>query len=165
MSEVNMPVNETEVPEVRMPIKTTVEGEKITKVCVEDIYKILNRTIESINKAYDRSMEILDAVHKECDDYEGELIVGTGVSQPCSGDKFDEEIGNNIAFMKMKLNANVKKHNLLVRVLNELNGAIIKIIEDDLHKIDDNILYDLNGIRIHNPDYLHDLEYKLGIYS
>ena len=164
MSEVNMPVNETEVPEVRMPVKTTVEGEKITKVCVEDIYKILNRTIESINKAYDKSMEILDAVHKDCDDYEGELIVGTGVSQPCSGDKFDEKIGNDIAFMKMKLNANIKKHNLLVKVLSELNIAMLRIIKDDLQKIDDNILYDLDGIRKYNPDYLPNLEYKLGIY-
>ncbi len=98
--------------DVRLPIETSREGDKITKVCVEDIYKVVNRVVEALDKAYNNSIDIIDSIHKDYNDYEGELIIGTGVSQPCHGDVFYESIGNDIAFMKAKLNANIKKHNI-----------------------------------------------------
>ena len=49
--------------EVKLPIKTIKEGNKITKVCVEDIYKIINRLQKSMDDAYNKSMEIINSVH------------------------------------------------------------------------------------------------------
>ena len=153
--------------DVRMPIETTREGNKITKVCVEDIYKIINRVQDPMQKAFDSSIDLLDSVNKEyeCADgtvAEGELIIGTGISQPCLTDAFDEEIGNNIAFMKAKLNANIKKHNLLCRLWN-LWTQFDKVVNQELAKIDENIIKDLSGVRNYNPEYLKDIEKTLGI--
>ena len=148
--------------DVRMPIITTRDGNKITKKCVEDVYKIVNRVQENMDKAYNDSVDILNSIHKQHNGFEGELIVGTGISQPCMTDAFDEEIGNNIAFMKMKLNANIKKHNFLARIYNQYFDLLNKI-DDELYAIDNNILRDLNGVRLHNPEYLEDIEFKLGI--
>ena len=144
-----------------MPIRTEREGNKLTKVCVEDIYKILNRVIEGADKSFNESMEIIDSVHKdvetENETVEGELIVGTGISQPCLTDAFDEEIGNNIAFMKAKLNANMKKRNILRRLWN---AAMITIdaIDEEWEKLDQMIAYDLNGLRNYNSEYLNHLD-------
>ena len=149
-----------------MPIRTEREGNKITKVCVEDIYKILNRVIEGADKSFNESMEIIDSVHKdvetENETVEGELIVGTGISQPCLTDAFDEEIGNNIAFMKAKLNANIKKHNLLCKIYNSWYKELATI-DFEILNIEDLIKMDLEGIRRFNPDYLNGIEEKLGI--
>lgn len=141
--------------EVKLPIKTIKEGNKITKVCVEDIYKIINRLQKSMDDAYNKSMEIINSVHKEVDDYEGELIIGTGVSQPAITDAYDEEIGMNIAFMKAKLNANIKKTNILRRIWNEY-VKVLATIHTESEKLDHYIDLDLMGIRKHNPDYLID---------
>lgn len=137
----------------KLPIKTFREGNKITKICVEDIYKILNRVIEQMDKSYNNSMELIDAIEKEVDDYEGSLIVGTGVSEPCITDAFDEEIGENIAFMKCKLNANLKKRNLLLKVYFQYM-KVLNVLDTELSKIEKYIDLDLKGIRLHNPDYL-----------
>lgn len=140
---------------VRMPIETTREGNKITKVCVEDVYKMVNRVIEAMDKAYNSSVEILDSIHKEVNGYEGELIIGTGISQPCLTDAFDEEIGTNIAFMKAKLNANLKKRNLLYRIYNKYVD-VLDSLDTEIEKVDNYINMDLEGIRKHNPEYLID---------
>ena len=150
---------------VRFPIETTRKGNKITKKCVEDVYKIVNRVIEGIDKAHNNSVDIISTLEDE--DYGGEecaVIFGTGTSQPCLTDAFDEEIGNNIAFMKMKLNANIKKHKFLMRIYNEYQNLIDKI-NDELVKVDSNICMDLEGVRKHNPDYLIGIENKLGIVN
>ena len=140
---------------VRMPIETTREGNKITKVCVEDVYKMVNRVIEAMDKAYNNSVEILNSIHKEVNGYEGELIIGTGISQPCITDAFDEEIGTNIAFMKAKLNANLKKRNLLYRIYNKYVD-VLDSLDTEIEKIENYIDMDLEGIRRHNPEYLID---------
>lgn len=141
---------------VRMPIETTREGNKITKVCVEDVYKMVNRVIEAMDKAHNSSVEILDSIHKEVNGYEGELIIGTGISQPCLTDAFDEEIGTNIAFMKAKLNANLKKRNLLYRIFNKYVDVLLDSLNSEIEKIEKYIDMDLEGIRKHNPEYLID---------
>ena len=145
--------------DVRLPIETTRDGNKITKVCVEDVYKMINRLESSINKMCNNSREIMDSIEKKYwpsnEDntyYEGWLIVGTGVSQPCGDDEFDEETGNNIAFMKAKLNANIKKYNIARRVYNELVDCMEKV-GGEMDKILDYIDMDLDGIREYNPDY------------
>ena len=148
---------------VRMPIETTREGNKITKKCVEDIYKIVNRVIEGMDKAHNNSVDIISTLENE--NYGGEecaVVFGTGTSQPCLTDAFDEEIGNNIAFMKMKLNANIKKHNFLCKIYNQYFKLLNKI-DEEIIKIDDNIIFDLEGVRKHNPEYLKDIEIKLGL--
>lgn len=144
------------------PIVTVKEGDTITKVCTEDVYKIVNRIYEAMDKAYNNSVDILNSIHKEYDDYEGELIIGTGTSKPCANDEFNEEVGNRIAFEKAKLNANIKKHNFICRVINELIDCI-NTIDPDLEKVDDYIKFDLHNLRIYNEDYLKGIESKLGI--
>ena len=148
--------------DVRMPIETVREGNKITKTCVEDVYKIVNRIQDSMNKAYDNSVSIIDTLYHEEYGEDTSVVFGRGVSQPCISDAFDEEIGNNIAFMKMKLNVNIKKHNFICRIYNEYI-KMLKSIERELEGIDSNINMDLKGIRVYNPQYLEGIEEKLGV--
>lgn len=149
---------------VKLPIKTVREGNKITKVCVEDVYKMLNRIIEKQNVTAD----LLESLHKTVETEEGalvpgEFIIGTGISQPCLTDAFDEEIGSNIAFMKAKLNANLKKYRFLTKVWNSLIKTI-DTVDDEFDRVSEMILMDLNGIRKHNPEYLDGIEEELGIF-
>ena len=152
---------------VRLPIETTRDGNKITKVCVEDVYKIMNRVIEAMDKAHNNSVDIINSVDKKYvsnddSEYFGSLVIGRGVSQPCLTDAFDEEIGNDIAFMKAKLNANIKKHNLLTKVWNEFD-KLLDIIDIDLSKVDNYICDDLMRLRQYNPEYLEGIEDALNI--
>ena len=149
--------------DVRMPIETVREGNKITKTCVEDIYKIVNRVIEAMYKAYNNSVDIIDSLQNDKYGEDSAVVFGRGISQPCLTDAFDEEIGNNIAFMKMKLNANIKTRNFLVKVLNQWMTALDKINED-IYKVDNKIQMDLDGVRKHNPDYLVGIEDKLELF-
>ena len=146
--------------DVRLPIETTREGDKITKVCVDDVYKMINRLSEAISKSYNESDEILESVKKKywsnVEDntyYDGYLIVGTGVSQPCESDEFDEQTGMDIAFMKSKLNANIKKYNVVRRVYNNYVDALVKI-GNEMDKILEYINLDIDGVRNYNPDYM-----------
>jgi len=149
---------------VKLPITTVREGNKITKVCVEDVYKMLNRIIEKQNVTAD----LLESLHKTVETKDGqyipgEFIIGTGISQPCLTDAFDEEIGSNIAFMKAKLNANLKKYRFLTKVWNSLIKTI-DTVDDEFDRVSEMILMDLNGIRKHNPEYLDGIEDELGIF-
>jgi hypothetical protein len=149
---------------VKMPIKTVREGNKITKVCVEDVYKMLNRIIEKQNI----TAELLESLHKTVETEDGayvpgEFIIGKGISQPCLTDAFDEEIGSNIAFMKAKLNANFKKYRFLNKVWNSLVNTM-NTVDNELDRVSEMMLMDLDGIRKHNPEYLDGIEYELGIF-
>ena len=64
--------------------------------------------------------------------------------------------------MKAKLNANIKKHNVLCRVYNEVQKSL-DTIDEELSKIDNYIIMDLNALRHYNPEYLPNIEEKLGI--
>lgn len=147
---------------VRLPIRTSREGNKITKVCVEDIYKMINRigaAEERSAKEWNKIWESLDKDIKDADDgiVNGCLVVGTGISQPNIKDAFDETVGNNIAFMKAKLNANFKKRNILYKLYKAANITLDAIAEE-VAKIDIKIYMDLEGIRNHNPEYLNRLD-------
>lgn len=149
---------------VKFPIKTVREGNKITKICVEDVYKMLNRIIEKQNVTAD----LLESLHKTVETEDGalvpgEFIIGTGISQPCLADAFDEEIGSNIAFMKAKLNANLKKYRFLGKVWNSLIKTL-DAVDDEFDRVSEMILMDLDGVRKHNPEYLDGIEYELGIF-
>lgn len=149
--------------DVKLPIKTVREGNKITKVCVEDVYKMLNRIIEKQNVTAD----LLESLHKTVETEEGalvpgEFIIGTGISQPCLTDAFDEEIGSNIAFMKAKLNANFKKYRFLTKVWDSLIKTL-DAVDDEFDRVIEMILMDLDGVRKHNPEYLEGIECELGI--
>lgn len=147
---------------VGFPIQTSRDGNKITKVCVEDFYKMINRISEAENRSAEKWNELYDSLEKTVTNSKGEeltgcLVVGTGVSQPNIKDAFDEQIGNNIAFMKAKLNANMKKRNILLKFWN---AAMITVdaIDDEIAKIDDLIGMDLYNLRQHNPEYLDYLD-------
>ena len=147
---------------VGFPIQTKREGNKITKVCVENFYKMINRIMDAEDRSAEKWNEVYDSLEKTMinskDEPEsGWLVVGTGISQPNIKDAFDEEIGNNIAFMKAKLNANMKKRNVLFRFWN---AAMITVdaIDDEIAKIDDKIAMDLHNLRQYNPEYLEKLD-------
>ena len=154
--------------DVRMPIMTIHDGEETTKICVEDMYKAINRVIEAYNNFVEYAEDQFDEIGKrevclsDDDTWTGCLVVGKGVSKPCHGDEYDEEIGNNIAFMKAKLNANIKKWNFFVGLWNK-NNKLRKAIDSEIYKIEGNIFMDLDGIRDYNPDYLDGIEEKLGL--
>ena len=135
------------------PIQTIREGNKITKICVEDYYKMINRIADAENRSAEKWNEIWESMGEDdtC------VIIGTGISQPCLTDAFDEEIGNNIAFMKAKLNANMKKRNVL-RKLWEAAMITIDAIDEEWNKIDNMIAFDLNGLRKYNTEYLNHLD-------
>ena len=135
------------------PIQTIREGNKITKICVEDYYKMINR----IAAAEDRSAEKWNKIWESMGEDDTCVIIGTGISQPCLTDAFDEEIGSNIAFMKAKLNANMKKRNVL-RKLWEAAMITIDAIDEEWDKIDNMIAFDLNGWRKYNTEYLNHLD-------
>ena len=135
------------------PIQTIREGNKITKICVEDYYKMINR----IADAEDRSAEKWNEIWESMGEDDTCVIIGTGISQPCLTDAFDEEIGNNIAFMKAKLNANMKKRNVL-RKLWEAAMITVDAINEEWNKIDNMIAFDLNGLRKYNTEYLNHLD-------
>lgn len=137
-----------------LPIKTERDGNRITKTCVEDVYKILNRVIQPLDKA----RELCDFEDKEIDGLYGSLVIGRGTSQPCLTDAFDEEIGNNIAFMKAKLNANIKKKRLLERVYSQLLGPVLESIDNELDKIEALIRLDIEGVRRYNPEFMKDYD-------
>ena len=147
---------------VRLPIRTSREGNKITKVCVEDIYKMINRIGAAEERSTEKWNEILESLDKDVEDADGGivngcLVVGTGISQPNIKDAFDETVGNNIAFMKAKLNANFKKRNILFKLFNAAN-ITLEAISEEIVKIDNKIQMDLEGIRKHNPEYLSRLD-------
>lgn len=148
--------------DVRNPIETVRDGNKITKTCVEDVYKIVNRVIDEMDKAHNNSIDIIDSLEVKEYGKDTALIFGKGVSQPCLTDAFDEEIGNNIAFMKMKLNANIKKHNFIVKIYNNYI-KLLNNLDKEISKIDEYIIRDLDGVRKHNSSYLENIEDKLGI--
>lgn len=147
---------------VRLPIRTSREGNKITKVCVEDIYKMINRIGAAEERSAEKWNEIWESLDKDVEDADGGivngcLVVGTGISQPNIKDAFDETVGNNIAFMKAKLNANFKKRNILYKFYKAANITLDAIAEE-VAKIDNKIYMDLEGIRKHNPEYLNRLD-------
>ena len=147
---------------IEYPIQTIREGNKITKICVEDFYKMLNRICDEDIRGNKEFEEIWDSLDVEVPNKDGEkgigcLIVGTGISQPNIQDAFDEEIGNNIAFMKAKLNANMKKRNILFRLL-KAKHIVIKAIEKEIYNLNSKVALDLKGLRKYNPNYLNNLD-------
>ena len=147
---------------VGFPIQTNRDGNKITKVCVEDFYKMINRISDAENRSAEKWNEIYDSLEKTITNSKGEeltgcLVIGTGISQPNIKDAFDEQIGNNIAFMKAKLNANMKKRNILFKFWNAVM-ITVDAINDEIAKIDDLIGLDLYNLRKHNPEYLNYLD-------
>ena len=109
--------------EVKLPIETIKNGNTTIKVCVEDVYRLINRLDNVLYKFENKSNEILNSIHKNYKDYEGELIIGKGVSKPCNGDIYDEQIGETVAFVKAKLNANIKKRRIIDRLIKTLDKA------------------------------------------
>lgn len=146
--------------DVKMPIETYREGEKTTKICVEDVYKMINRIQDAMYKALNESQEILDSVEKtywpgntnDNTNYHGSLIIGKGVSEPCDGDKYDEAVGNEIAFRKAKLNASHKKYNIVRRIYNKYID-FMDALDEEFGRILPYIDMDLDGIRKYNKDY------------
>lgn len=135
-----------------LPVKTIKQGETTIKIVVDDFYKTLNRVIDGLNNLVDSSNNIIDSVHKEYEDYEGELIIGRGVSQPCNGDKYDEALGSEIAFRKAKINGNLKKCRIIERLLAELWKYEV-VLSEELTNLDTQLLEDSDYMKQVNPNF------------
>lgn len=135
-----------------LPVKTIKQGETTIKIVVDDFYKTLNRVIDGLSNLVDNSNTIINSVHKEYGDYEGELIIGRGVSQPCNGDKYDEALGSEIAFRKAKINGNLKKIRIIERLLTKL-WKYEFILSEELTNLDTQLLEDSNYMKQVNPDF------------
>ena len=138
-------------------IETRREGNVITKICVEDMYKTSNKIIEELDKLYNDVHEVLDSINKDYTEpdgteWNGELIIGVGKAIPCEGDKFDEETGNEIAFRKAKLNANIKKLRKIYQIqkLVDKYNSVIGSMQDKLWEYIDN---DIDSLTQYNPDF------------
>lgn len=135
-----------------LPVKTIKQGETTIKIVVDDFYKTLNRVIDGLNNLVDSSNNIIDSVHKEYEDYEGELIIGRGVSQPCNGDKYDEALGSEIAFRKAKINGNLKKCRIIERLLTKLWKYEV-VLSEELTNLDTQLLEDSGYMKQVNPNF------------
>lgn len=147
---------------IGFPIQTKREGNKITKVCVEDYYKMMNRIGAAQERSSEKWNEVWEDTEKSRQTSDGKLVtgclvVGKGISQPNISDAFDEEIGNNIAFMKAKLNANMKKRNVLKKLF-DAELIVMRAIDEEWTKIDEMIANDLANLRKYNPNYLPKLD-------
>ena len=129
------------IEEVRLPIETIKNGNTTIKVCAEDVYRLINRLYDVLYRLGINSETVLKSVHKEYKDCEGELIIGKGVSKPCNGDIYDEQIGETVAFVKAKLNANIKKRRIIDRLIKTLDKAKNEIKAEGT-KLDDYIRMD-----------------------
>ena len=56
--------------EVRLPIETTKNGDTTIKVCVEDVYRLINRLYDVLYRLGINSETVLKSIHKEYKDYE-----------------------------------------------------------------------------------------------
>lgn len=129
------------------PIKTVVNGNTIAKICVEDVRKLH----EFVNQVNDSTLEKFDKI-----DIEFPLeIKNVGKAKCTSDDKFNEEIGNEIAFRKVKLQANIKKFKFLTRVAR-LYSKALSLIMKRRNKIYTYIEKDIKAIREYNPEYSVD---------
>lgn len=146
--------------EVRLPIVTTVNGFTTQKVVVEDVYKMSNRIIEASTRCYNKIMDIINSIHKtytdpEGDEYEGELIIGTGTSTPCEGDLYDDKIGNEIAFKKAKLKANMQKFKKLIQVAKALD-ALHSVVWKEIDKVTYLTNMDIEALKEYNPNFSYE---------
>ena len=135
-----------------LPIKTIKNGETTIKFVVDDVYKMLNRILKSMDEMYNDSTELIDSIHKEYEGYEGELIIGVGMSQPCKQDKYDEELGSIIAFKKAKLNSNEKKAKFIRKLLKICLNYYNKLT-DEYWTIQDQISDDFDFMLEVNPNF------------
>ena len=142
---------------IEYPIETRKEGRKITKICVEDIHRPLNHIIREMDRRYNNIVGIINSTEKKVPNANGEigtgnLIVGTGISQAMLIDTYDEEIGQEIAFRKAKLNANIKKRNVITKIYNE-TVKFLNVLDEMYDRYSDYIDMDINAIKVYNPDY------------
>ena len=79
--------------DVRFPIETVRDGNKITKTCVEDVYKIVNRVYAAMNKAYNNSVEVLESLQREDFDEESYYLDG---EYWIDWDKFGEDMADAV---------------------------------------------------------------------
>ena len=62
-----------------------------------------------------------------------------------------------MAFIKAKLNANLKKRKLIIKVWKQLIETLAAT-EEEIDKIEELIEMDIDGVRKHNPEYMLDYE-------
>lgn len=129
------------------PIKTVINGNTIAKICIEDVRKLH----EFVNQVNDSTLSNFDRI-----DIEFPLeIKNVGKAKCTLDDKFNEEIGNEIAFRKVKLQANIKKFKFLTRI-GRIYLKAWSLITEKRNKIYTYIEKDIKAIREYNPEYSVD---------
>lgn len=135
-----------------MPIETIKSNfsNTIVKICVEDVHKLTNKIMCPLYHALDQAIEIMEETLFSYNSV-GKCIKGTGVAV-CHDDNYDEEVGCEIAFRKAKLNANIKKRNLLRRCYRLYKNALKELISED-EKLTKYINNDMEALKEFNPEY------------
>ena len=135
-------------------IKTVRNGNNIAKICIEDITKLVDKIESPIRNARHKVEEILDEYYPDTLDYETNFprVKGVGVAKLMDGDTFDEEIGNDIAFRKAKLSANIKKLHLIEKAMN-LYGKALDQISEEGDRLTQYIINDIEALRKYNPEF------------
>lgn len=127
------------------PIKTIKHGDVTAKVCVEDISKLL-RKINEIETDHYYDFTNVNG------DYANRTIKGVGLSRPSDNDKYDDEIGNEIAFRKAKLYCNLKKIRLIEKVMNTYITSLNKL-QNELDRYATYIGKDVAALKEYNPEF------------
>lgn len=135
-------------------IKTVRNGNNIAKICIEDITKLMDKVESPFKSARYKVEEILDEYYPNTWDDETDIpiVKGVGVAKLMEGDIFDEEIGNDIAFRKAKLSANIKKLHLIEKVMN-LYGKALDQISEEGDRLAQYIINDVEALRKYNPEF------------
>ena len=135
------------------PIKTYTSGKTTIKICTEDIHKLINGIAGACYKAAGEIFEKLESYKAENGDY---IVESIGIATPTQDDQFDQNIGNEIAFRKVKLSANLKKARLLIKCIKSLEQAV-QVCKDKLDKVTEYIKKDTEALRTYNDEFIHHL--------
>lgn len=139
------------------PIKTIKHDDSITKVVIEDFSKTLSRILKEQQDYTKKLEELINSFQNEVrnengDLVEGTFIIGSGTAKPAPEDVFDEEIGNEIAFRKAKLFANLKKIRKLFRIIS-LRKTSEEYLNEQLRKLRAFVMKDEEALRKYNPEF------------
>ena len=130
------------------PIKTFVKDNTVVKVCVEDAHRLINAVHLIAKDAYSKTLDLVGGFYS--DKYDGYYIETKGKAVCGNDDNFDEEIGNEIAFRKMKIAANIRKVHLIRGAIRVLESQI-KQLYVLLDKFERFIEKDSEALKAHNP--------------
>lgn len=137
------------------PIKTFVGKNTVVKVCTEDVSKIV-KNVRSLLQELNLCIEEMFYNNWYSDSKNGFYIESKGKAVCDDKDEFDLETGEEIAFRKVKLIANIKKFRMLSRIINKVNDILDSLI-DLRTRYAEYITKDQIALEKYNPDFDYNI--------